>query len=73
MGETMSASTKASALVFNASPPSSSFANIFRLELLNKYGGWWFDADCICIKNVQDFINFNYEDSWLIWHNFFTG
>ncbi len=33
----------------------SSFSNIFRFELLKKYGGWWFDADCICLKNVSDF------------------
>lgn len=33
----------------------ASFANLFRLELLQKVGGWWFDLDCICIKDVSKF------------------
>jgi hypothetical protein len=34
----------------------SSFSNLFRYELLKKYGGWWFDSDCICLKPVEDFV-----------------
>ena len=33
----------------------SSFSNLFRYELLKKYGGWWFDIDCICVKNIDEF------------------
>ena len=33
----------------------ASFANLFRLELLKKEGGWWFDLDCICLKDVSEF------------------
>ena len=36
-----------------ASP--ASFANLFRLHLMIKEGGWWFDLDCICLKNVKEF------------------
>ena len=37
-----------------ASP--ASFANLFRLHLMVKEGGWWFDLDCVCLKNVEEFI-----------------
>jgi len=33
----------------------SSFSNLFRYELILKEGGWWFDSDCICLKDVSDF------------------
>lgn len=33
----------------------SSFTNLFRYKLLHKFGGWWFDTDCICLKNVEEF------------------
>jgi hypothetical protein len=33
----------------------SSFSNLFRYRLLNVYGGWWFDTDCFCLKNVSEF------------------
>ena len=36
-----------------ASP--ASFANLFRLHLMIKEGGWWFDLDCVCLKNVEEF------------------
>jgi hypothetical protein len=26
------------------------FANYFRYELIHKYGGWWMDLDCICVR-----------------------
>ena len=31
----------------------SSFSNLFRYQLLIREGGWWFDADCFCIKNIK--------------------
>lgn len=34
----------------------SAFANIFRYKLLSEHDGWWFDTDCFCLKNVEDFI-----------------
>ena len=33
----------------------SSFSNLFRYKLIEKYGGWWFDTDCYCQKNVEEF------------------
>ena len=33
----------------------SSFSNLFRYKLLDVYGGWWFDTDCFCQKNVVEF------------------
>ena len=33
----------------------SSFSNLFRYKLLDVYGGWWFDTDCFCQKNVLEF------------------
>lgn len=33
----------------------SSFSNLFRYELILKEGGWWFDSDCICLKDVSNF------------------
>ena len=35
----------------------SSFSNLFRYKLLDIYGGWWFDTDCLCQKNVKYFEN----------------
>jgi len=59
----------------NQKSSMASFANIFRLELLNKYGGWWFDADCICIKNVQDFIELSSRNDFIIGREYkdYTG
>lgn len=33
----------------------SSFSNLFRFELLRQGHGWWFDSDCVCLRNVKDF------------------
>ncbi|NTV97780.1 MAG: hypothetical protein HGA70_01265 [Chlorobiaceae bacterium] len=33
------------------------FANAFRYNLLKKEGGWWFDADLVCVKKVDHFID----------------
>ena len=33
------------------------FSDIFRYKLLSEKGGWWFDTDCICLKNSQKFRN----------------
>ena len=53
----------------------SSFSNIFRFQLLKKYGGWWFDADCICLKNVDEFIKLANENEFVIGreHEDYTG
>jgi len=44
----------------------SSFSNLFRYELLKKYGGWWFDMDCICIKNIDEFIKLTVNRDFVI-------
>ena len=33
----------------------SAFSDYFRYKLLTKNGGWWFDTDCYCLKNVEEF------------------
>jgi hypothetical protein len=33
----------------------SSFTNLFRYKLLKQNYGWWFDSDCLCLKNVSYF------------------
>ncbi len=44
----------------------SSFSNLFRYELLKKYGGWWFDMDCICVKNIDEFIKLTNNRDFVI-------
>jgi hypothetical protein len=36
---------------------STAFSDAFRWNLINKFGGWWFDADCFCLKSSEDFYN----------------
>lgn len=33
----------------------AAFSDIFRFTLITKYGGWWFDTDCFCLKNVNEY------------------
>jgi hypothetical protein len=33
----------------------AAFSDMFRFTLIAKNGGWWFDADCFCLKNQEDF------------------
>jgi len=33
----------------------AAFSDIFRLKLLSKYDGWWFDTDCYCLKPTSSF------------------
>lgn len=33
----------------------ASFSDYFRLKVVSIYGGWWFDADCFCLKDVSEF------------------
>ena len=44
----------------------SSFSNLFRYELLLKEGGWWFDSDCICLKNVDEFKKLSYNQKFVL-------
>lgn len=34
---------------------STHFSDMFRYYLINKFDGWWFDADCICLKDAEEF------------------
>lgn len=34
---------------------ATSYSDMFRYYLVNKFDGWWFDADVICLKNVEEF------------------
>lgn len=31
------------------------FSDYFRIKLISTFGGWWFDSDCLCLKNSEDF------------------
>jgi mannosyltransferase OCH1-like enzyme len=31
------------------------FSDIFRYKILELYGGWWFDSDCYCLKDQNEF------------------
>lgn len=33
----------------------ASFSDYFRYKVVSMYGGWWFDTDCFCLKNVEEF------------------
>lgn len=33
----------------------ASFSDYFRYKVVSMYGGWWFDTDCFCLKNVKQF------------------
>jgi hypothetical protein len=34
----------------------AAFSDVFRFNVLHKEGGWWFDTDCFCLKDVEEFI-----------------
>lgn len=33
----------------------AAFSDYFRYKVVDMFGGWWFDADCFCLKNSSDF------------------
>lgn len=33
----------------------AAFSDYFRYKVVNLYGGWWFDTDCYCLKNANDY------------------
>lgn len=33
----------------------AAFSDAFRYKVLQKYQGWWFDTDCICLKDQSEF------------------
>ena len=41
---------------------STNFSDMFRYYLVNKFDGWWFDADVICLKNVEEFKKLREKD-----------
>lgn len=34
----------------------AAFSDVFRFTMLHEVGGWWFDADCVCLRPVEDFV-----------------
>ena len=32
------------------------FSDHFRYKVTSMFGGWWFDTDCFCLKDVSDYI-----------------
>lgn len=36
-------------------PSLAAFADVFRIKMLQTTTGWWFDTDCICIKDQSNF------------------
>lgn len=41
----------------NNLPSLAAFSDVFRFTLLSKNPGWWFDTDCFCLKDSQEFLN----------------
>jgi hypothetical protein len=33
------------------------FADLFRYYLMSKEEGWWFDADCVCLADMEKFLD----------------
>lgn len=33
----------------------AAFSDFFRYKLISEYGGWWFDTDCFCLKDVSEY------------------
>jgi hypothetical protein len=33
----------------------AAFSDYFRFKLISEHGGWWFDTDCFCLKNVSEY------------------
>src|SRR5436309_1671397 len=44
----------------------SAFSNVFRYHLLHQMGGWWVDADVVCLSEIvpssEIFMGWEYED-----------
>lgn len=40
---------------YNKTSNLSAFSDVFRINLINKYRGWWFDTDCYCLKDIDEF------------------
>ncbi len=34
----------------------AAFSDAFRWNVVNKFGGWWFDTDCYCLRPSKDFV-----------------
>jgi hypothetical protein len=44
---------------------STAFSDAFRFNLLYKFGGWWFDTDCYCLKSSKDFYELRNNKSFV--------
>jgi hypothetical protein len=42
---------------------AAAFSDAFRYYVINKFGGWWFDADCYCLKSAEDFYELRKDKS----------
>lgn len=53
----------------------SSFSNLFRFTLINKNGGWWFDSDCVCLKNSSEFQKLSEKNEFVLGkeYDFYIG
>lgn len=43
----------------------SAFSDAFRWNVINKFGGWWFDADCYCLKSSIEFERLRHNKSFI--------
>ena len=41
----------------------AAFSDAIRYDILNAYGGWWFDTDCFCLKDESEFKKLTLEKS----------
>lgn len=44
-----------SVTVFPVTGRISILSDLLRLEIVNKFNGWWFDTDCFCLKDQSEF------------------
>lgn len=44
----------------------AAFSDYFRLVLLKHESGWWFDADCICLRSVDEFNQLTKNSSFIV-------
>ena len=51
----------------------AAFSDVFRINLLNKYDGWWFDTDCYCLKHSNMFNQYNYNPITIGYQNQAAG
>jgi hypothetical protein len=51
----------------------AAFSDVFRINVVNRFGGWWFDTDCYCLKSSEDFTKLRENISFVACLQDFAG